>query len=82
MLGMTVTVLYFAALREQSGLSEETVTTSAKTARELYEKLRVRHGLSFDAEHLQVAVNDAFGNWQSRLADGDRVAFLAPMAGG
>ena len=38
MLGMTVTVLYFAALREQSGLSEETVTTSAKTARELYEK--------------------------------------------
>jgi len=79
---MTITVLYFAALREQSGLSEETVTTSAQTPRGLYEELRARHGLNFDAEHLQVAVNDAFGNWQSRLADGDRVAFLAPVAGG
>jgi molybdopterin synthase sulfur carrier subunit len=31
---------------------------------------------------LRVAVNDEFGDWSQELADGDRVVFIPPVAGG
>lgn len=77
-----VRVRYFALLREQAGRSAEELETSAATALELYQELRRRRGLALEPERLRVAVNDEFGDWHTRLAEGDTVAFLPPVAGG
>ena len=75
-------VRYFAMLREQAGRNSEDLRTQAATALELYEELRQRYGLTLAPEMLRVAINDEFGDWRVALADGDRVAFLPPVAGG
>jgi molybdopterin converting factor small subunit len=75
-------IRYFALLREQRGLSEESLTTTHSTPAGLYDDLRQTHNLSLPRENLQVAINDEFMPWNSLLKDGDRVVFLPPMAGG
>jgi molybdopterin-guanine dinucleotide biosynthesis protein A len=75
-------VQYFALLRDQAGRSEESVATTARTPRELYDELRTRHGLTLRAEQLRVAINEDFADWSRPLAAGDSVVFLPPVAGG
>ncbi len=75
-------IRYFALLREQAGRSSEELDTSAATPQELYEELRLRHGLKVGAQFLRVAINDEFADWRAPLADGDTVVFLPPVAGG
>lgn len=77
-----VTVQYFAILREQRGLREETLMTAAVDAAALYEELRARHGFSLPADRIRAAVNDAFVAANHPLAEGDRVVFIPPVAGG
>lgn len=77
-----VGVTYFAALREERGLSEESVLTRVATAAELFEELAARHPFSLPRERLRVAINDAFAGWDAPLSDGDRVALIPPVAGG
>ena len=60
---------YFALLLEQAGRSDESLTTSARTPRELYEELRKRYPFSLAPERLRVAVNSEFGDWAQQLAD-------------
>ena len=78
----TLQIQYFALLREQAGRNAETVSSRARDARELYEELRVRHGLQLRPEQLRVAVNEEFADWSRILAEGDNVVFLPPVAGG
>jgi len=78
----TISVRYFAALREQRGLAEERLATSAADAAGLYAELRGRHGFTLPAERLRVAVNDEFASWTTELREGDALAFLPPVAGG
>jgi molybdopterin converting factor subunit 1 len=77
-----VSIQYYAVLKEQRGKSEETLTTTAETARDLYEHLRGSHGLSLSADRLRVAINNEFADWDQRLADSDKVVFIPPVAGG
>lgn len=77
-----IRVQYYALLREEAGLSEEVVATPATTARELFAELQARHRFSLPPQMLRVAVNDEFGEWSHELADGDRVVFIPPVAGG
>ena len=79
---ITVTILFFAALREQAGLEQQTLTTTATTPALLYEQLRKTHSLTYTVDNLRVAINESFVDWQSPLQSGDTVAFLAPLAGG
>ncbi len=79
---MRITVQYYALLREQAGRSTETLTTAARTPRELYEELRKRYPFSLAPEMLRVAVNAEFGDWSQPLAEGDAVVFIPPVAGG
>jgi molybdenum cofactor guanylyltransferase len=79
---MRVTVQYYALLREQAGRSTETLTTEARTPRELYAELAQRHPFSLAPEMLRVAVNDEFGDWSQPLTEGDAVVFIPPVAGG
>jgi molybdenum cofactor guanylyltransferase len=80
--GVQIKVQYYALLREQAGRSEESVTTTARTPRELYEELRRRYPFSLAADSLRVAVNAEFGDWTQPLAEGDAVVFIPPVAGG
>jgi molybdopterin-guanine dinucleotide biosynthesis protein A len=75
-------VQYFALLREQAGLREESVETRARSPRELYEQLRTRHGFTLAPDLLRVSVNAEFGDWSQPLVDGDAVVFIPPVAGG
>lgn len=77
-----IQIHYFAILREQRGLNEESLETAASTAADLYEELRARHGFSLPLARMRVIVNDSFVDWAHALADGDRVVFVPPVAGG
>lgn len=78
----TVTVLYFAKLREARGLDEEKVATLACTPAGLYEELRFRHRLPLDIGSLRAARNGDFCAWDEPLSEGDEVVFIPPVAGG
>ena len=78
----TITVEYFAILREQRGLSRESLVTTAATPSELYDALRVEHGFTLPAERVRAAVNGEFVQSQTGLNDGDEVVFIPPVAGG
>ena len=73
---------YYAVLREQAGCSEEQVDSAAATPAALYEELRARHGLTLARTQLKVAIDGEFADWQAPLADGARVVFIPPVAGG
>ena len=79
---ITISVQYFAILREQRGLSEEKLTTSAMSLTALYDELRARHRFTLPADRIRAAVNDAVGPSSSPLREGDRIVFIPPVAGG
>lgn len=78
----TISVQYFAALREQAGCSHKEIDTVAQTAEELYCELAKKHSFSLPKEQVKVAINDTFAEPDSPLTHGDRVVFIAPVAGG
>jgi molybdopterin synthase sulfur carrier subunit len=78
---MSVTVLYFASLREQAGCSSEVVPLAPSLA-QLYEELRRRHGFAFAREKLRVAVDGAFAAWDTPPREGMEIAFIPPVSGG
>jgi molybdopterin converting factor subunit 1 len=73
---------YFAILREQRGLSEETLETAASTPQALYRALSSSHPFTLPPERIRVAVNDRFTGMDTVLSDGDTVVFVPPVAGG
>lgn len=77
-----VTVQYYAILREQAGMSSESVETSCATAQELYAELARVHGFTLPRALMKVAVNGEFAGWDSSLAGGDQIVFIPPVAGG
>jgi molybdopterin converting factor subunit 1 len=79
---MTLTVQYFAILREQRGLGQETLETAAATPDALYAELRARHGFTLPGDRIRAAVNDTFVAGDALLRAGDRVVFIPPVAGG
>jgi molybdenum cofactor guanylyltransferase len=78
----TIHVQYYALLREQAGRSDETLTTTATTPRELYAELGARYPFTLPPEMLRVAINAEFGEWSQPLKAGDAVVFIPPVAGG
>jgi molybdopterin converting factor subunit 1 len=81
----TVSVLYFAGLRDAVGLSEESVELGGQitTVGQLCEHLAARHRPYAERKsYVRVAHNEAFAGGDERLADGDVVALIPPVAGG
>lgn len=79
---LSIKIQYFAVLREQRGLAEETIATAAATPGELFAQLRVRHGFTLAQEMVRAAVNGGFAPMDRRLVSGDTVVFIPPVAGG
>ena len=80
-----VRVLYFAGLRDALGIAQELIDLPAdvRTVGELCALLATRHrGYSERRGHVRVARNEAFASDEERLADGDVVALIPPVAGG
>ena len=78
----SITLRYFALLREQRGIEEERIDTDAGTAEELYSFLARAHGFTLAADRIRVAINDRFEDNATPLRDGDTVVFIPPVAGG
>jgi molybdopterin synthase sulfur carrier subunit len=78
---LSVTVLYFASLRDAAGVASETLPQPA-SLRELYASLKLRHALPFAAESLRVAVDGAFCGWDAPVGEGAEIAFIPPVSGG
>jgi molybdopterin-guanine dinucleotide biosynthesis protein A len=78
----SVTIEYYAVLREQRGTSGETMITQASTAGELYDHLARQHGFTLSRDRLKVAVNDIFCDWGYVLQDADCLIFIPPVSGG
>ncbi len=78
----SITVEYYAQLREQAGQGQQRVTSEAGSLAALYAELRQQHGFRLDIAQLRVAVNAQFRDWQQPFAEGDVVVFIPPVAGG
>jgi sulfur-carrier protein len=82
----TLTLLYFAWVRERIGVSSEQVTTSAATVADLVAELRARedrYDLAFsDPSALRVAIDQDLRDFDAPLSGAREVAFFPPMTGG
>jgi molybdopterin synthase catalytic subunit len=81
---MKVQVLYFAVVRERLGLDSEALDLpDASTGETLMAELVRRHpALSGLRPALKLAINEEFAPPDRRLAEGDVVALIPPVAGG
>jgi molybdopterin converting factor subunit 1 len=79
---MKISILYFAKLKSERGLSYEELEIDCRTVGELYTQLSKEHGLETPSSHVKTAVNDEFCDPETQLKNGDTVAFMPPMAGG
>jgi len=81
-------VLYFAWLRQRTGVGEETVSppASVRTVAQLVEWLRGRGPGHAEARNdlssIRVAVNQEFATLDAAVSEGDEVALFPPMTGG
>jgi molybdopterin synthase sulfur carrier subunit len=82
---MTVRVLYFAGLRDAVGTAEESLELppGVATVGALADHLAARHKAYAERrDHVRIARNEAFADGDERLAEGDVVALIPPVAGG
>ena len=81
-MGVRITVLYFASLRDAAGMPQESLETDAGDLLSVYELLRARHGFALPADRMRVAVDDAFARWSDPPRAGSEIAFIPPVSGG
>ncbi len=82
---MSVQVLYFAALRDLTGLAEEQLELPAEVrlVRDLLEHLpRVRPTLAGKLASVRVALDEGFATDSDALAGVRVIALIPPVAGG
>jgi molybdopterin-guanine dinucleotide biosynthesis protein A/molybdopterin converting factor small subunit len=79
---LKVQIRYFALLRDEAGLAEESRFTHAKTYRQLFHELKREHKFSLSECMVQVAVNDSYTSLDTQLTDNAKVVFIPPVAGG
>jgi molybdopterin converting factor subunit 1 len=82
---MQVAVLYFAALRELLGMSEERyeLPHSSLSVRAFSDVLITRHpALEGRLDSVRFALNETFATSDELVQDGDTIALIPPVAGG
>ena len=82
---MKVVVLYFAALRELLGISEETIVdvSGPLPVHAFAELLGQRHPVLVPRlASVRFAVNESFASASDPIEDGDTVALIPPVSGG
>lgn len=81
---MQVTLLYFAALRDARGASEERLNLpeDVKNVKDVLSYLDRQPALSGKLKSVRVAVNESFVESDAELNEGDVVALIPPVQGG
>jgi molybdopterin converting factor subunit 1 len=80
---MRIRTLFFATYRDMAGTeSIELDLPPGATAADLVRRLRANPGLERLPAEPALAVNEEYAPLTTRLADGDEVALLPPVAGG
>jgi molybdopterin synthase sulfur carrier subunit len=83
---MKVTVKYFASIREDIGVSSESVATTASTLAALRDEVIALGGAHAESlargRAVRIAVNQVMSDEAAVLLDGAEVAFFPPVTGG
>ncbi|MGN1056466.1 MAG: molybdopterin converting factor subunit 1 [Comamonas sp.] len=83
---MTITVRYFASIREAMGTGSETLQTTATTVGALRDELMARSPEAASAlahgKAVRMALNQDMCHGDAPLKAGDEVAFFPPVTGG
>lgn len=81
----TIELRYFARIREDVGLEQESLDTTANTVEDVLAELKQR-GAPWDkvlsSSQLLVAVNQEMTSVDTAINAGDEVAFFPPVTGG
>ena len=79
-----VKVLFFGRLRELAGKAEENgELPEGLTLAQVFERFAKRHPkLAEFRKSMVVSRNQEFAAWDTRIAEGDEIAFLPPVSGG
>lgn len=78
----SISVHYFALLKEKAGIESEILNVDNISYGELYRELALKHNFGLPPEMIQVAVNDEFGSMEDKVLLGSKVVFIPPVAGG
>ena len=77
-----IQVIYFAKLRELTGLDKETFSMKqGNKPGDVLASINKRHEIDVEI-NFKIAVNDEFSDWDIELNDGDRLVFIPPVTGG
>jgi molybdopterin converting factor subunit 1 len=80
---IAVRARYFARLRELAGVEVEVVQMSGgSTLGDAYKAAREKHPALPEQQGVRGAVNHEFAGWDTKIANGDEVAFIPPVSGG
>ena len=79
---LKIQVVYFAKLRELTGLDKETFSImKGSNPIDVLASINARHQIDIGS-NFKIAVNDEFSDWDIKLNDGDRLVFIPPVTGG
>ena len=82
----TITVLYFASIREAAGSGRESLQTAAATLGDLQQELAARGGALGEAlapgRAVRIALDQTLARAGDALPEGAEVAFFPPVTGG
>ena len=77
-----IQVMYFAILRELTGLDKETFSIKqGNKPGDVLTSINERHEIDLGI-NFKIAVNDEFSDWDIELNEGDRLVFIPPVTGG
>ena len=77
-----IQVIYFAKLRELTGIDEETFSMKqGNKPNDVLASINKRHEIDVEI-NFKIAVNDEFSDWDIELNEGDRLVFIPPVTGG
>lgn len=79
---VNISVLYFASLADKAGIDEEMMAVASDDLIQIYHMLSDKYHFDLSKDKLSVAVNHHFVDWQTKVREGDIIAFIPPVAGG
>ncbi|MGL1900581.1 MAG: MoaD/ThiS family protein [Fibrobacterales bacterium] len=78
----TVTLNYFALLKNATNKTEETLSGNFATTTELFEHIKEQYSFEYPLNMFRVALNDDFVEHGTTLTTGDKIVFIPPVCGG